>query len=305
VVTKLVEVKRTDTTDPEAERFNEFNERLRDGENTAEDWDWIRNLCSRNSMGETEWIRRGFAERNVTHIYCTNALVNKKNVEMLKGTGKPIALLKALNSSPEARKLLPDKFQGLENSLYLCVDAYVLITQNIATKFGLCNGATGTVVDIIYLEDSPPNLPFCVVVNVPTYTGPPLFGTENGRKHWVPIFPRTMTCDRVNIQGETETLSRTHFPLKLSWAWTLWKAQGLTIFHKMVLHLTLKEMEHGLAYTGFTRATKPSNIGLYDAFPLSRLTDIKKLKKVKDRIKEEKNLDIMDERTKDLYKSLR
>jgi len=142
------------------------------------------------------------------------------------------------------------------------------------------------------------------VVNVPSYTGPSLFGTENGRKHWVPIFPRTINCDRVNIQGETETLSRTHFPLKLSRAWTLWKAQGLTIFHKMVLHLTQREMEHGLAYTGFTRATKASNIGLDDHFPLHRLTQIKNLKKVKDRIIQEKVMDKNDDEWKELFKSL-
>ena len=39
--------------------------------------------------------------------------------------------------------------------------------------------------------------------------------------------------------------------LHLSYAWTIWKAQGQTIETKIVVVIGDKEREHGLTYTSF------------------------------------------------------
>ena len=78
-------------------------------------------------------------------------------------------------------------------------------------------------------------------------------------------------------------------PLKLCWAWTGWKAQGMTIPGKMVANLTNKEAEHGLTYTMFSRVCKFSDISLKDSIALHYLCHIiRKQLKMKKHIEEEK-----------------
>ncbi len=85
------------------------------------------------------------------------------------------------------------------------------------------------------------------------YAGPTFFSENESRKQWVPMYP---------ITGEDKSLSRTMLPLRLAWAWTIWKAQGQTIRGKVVIKLGKSEREHGLSYVAFSRATRLSNIGI-------------------------------------------
>ena len=58
-------------------------------------------------------------------------------------------------------------------------------------------------------------------------------------------------------------------PIRLSWALINWKAQGQTIRTKIVLHLGKDEKEHGLTFTGFSRATRFSDVSIFDGFEAS------------------------------------
>ena len=87
---------------------------------------------------------------------------------------------------------------GLKRVAYYCKGANILLTKNVWQTAGLCNGATGKIIDIVYHDDSPPpRLPACTIVDLGVdYTGPPFFlkenlnSTERCRKRgWVPIFP--------------------------------------------------------------------------------------------------------------------
>ena len=71
--------------------------------------------------------------------------------------------------------------------------------------------------------------------------------------------------------------SRIMLPLKLCWAWTAWKVQGMTIPYKIVANLIKYEKEHIITYFVFSRATIFSNISIKDSITLNRLyTIIKK-----------------------------
>ena len=68
-------------------------------------------------------------------------------------------------------------------------------------------------------------------------------------------------------------------PLKLCWAWTIWKAQGMTIPTKVVVSLTDKEKEHGLTYVALSRVTRFTNLGIKDTEGLSKNRLCRKIRK--------------------------
>ena len=98
---------------------------------------------------------------------------------------------------------------------------------------GKYNGSTGIVKDILFsqnIENRPPDtLPLSIVVEFPSYSGPPYFDnvhdpTSNelleDRSKWVPIKAETVQWYRNTGRGSRETMERTSFPICLSWAWT-------------------------------------------------------------------------------------
>lgn len=278
---------RLNSDDPDAARFGAFLCRLRDGACTEEDWNTVKELCSYYNMGNDEWKRRGFDSPDTTHLYCTNREVHDHNTKCIKQLDKPITFLEAENSRG-ARRFASDVSYSLENTLYICMLAKVLLTSNVCQPAGLCNGATGTVMDIVYDDGvKPPSLPRMIWVDFgEQYTGPTFFENDPDRRGWVPIHPTEASWK----QGD-EDFSRKMFPLRLSWAWTIWKAQGQTLRGNIAMKLSNREREHGLTYTAFSRATVFSNIGLIDGITRQRLCDkIRDHRKMRPRIEEERRI---------------
>ena len=83
---------------------------------------------------------------------------------------------------------------------------------------GLVNGALGTIVSICYQTGVPPDLPLAMMIKFDNYCGPSLHDNA------VPFVPlrRTWSC------GGTRC-SQMQLPLKLAWAITVHKVQGLTL----------------------------------------------------------------------------
>ena len=123
-------------------------------------------------------------------------------------------------------------------------------------------------------------------------TGPRFFSKKSDfSEGCIPIFPKTEYWETVDGDKKT-THSRTMIPLWLSYAWTIWKAQGQTIKTKVVVVIGNTEKEHGLTYTAFSRVTRASDIGIDGGFPRNRLLEkVKKQRLMKERIKEEKRMD--------------
>ena len=280
--------------DPETARFLGILDRMRDGLNTEEDWLHVCQVCSRDTMGETEWKRRFGNEENNTFLFTTNAKVDCHNHQRLQKLGKPIALIEAEHTG-KSKKMGSDSFMGLCCILFLAVSAKVVLTSNVCQPAGLCNGATGVVKDIIYDEGkTAPALPRLVWVDFgANYKGDSFFPDDESRRGWVPIHPMTAkehTNSTTAPEGYEEH-TRTMLPLRLAWAWTIWKAQGQTILGNVICFLGPTEKEHGLTYTAFSRVKALCNFGIIGGLTFERFTKkIRQNAKVVGRIAEESRL---------------
>ena len=108
----------------------------------------------------------------------------------------------------------------LEPVVFLAKGARVMLTMNLWSSVGLCNGATGTVVDIIYQNNhQPPDLPIAVIVEFENYRGPVF---NHNQPLCIPIYPITVT-------SEVGCHERQQLPLRLAWALTIQKSQELTL----------------------------------------------------------------------------
>ena len=90
----------------------------------------------------------------------------------------------------------------------------------------------------------------------------------------------------------------------MAWAITIHKSQGITINGKYCVDLGDKELNHGMTYVAFSRATKFSNIGLIAPLTGSRLNAINNNKGNKVRIEHEQDLESLSRETKNTYEQL-
>jgi len=75
----------------------------------------------------------------------------------------------------------------------------------------------------------------------------------------------------------------------LSYAWTIWKAQGQPIKSKVVVVIGHKEREHRLTYADFSRVMRAIDIGIDGEFPRNRLLEkVKTQQLMQERITEER-----------------
>lgn len=198
-----------------------------------------------------------------------------------------MAQIIARHSSPRACTISSQEFSGLEPSIFLAKAALVMLTINLWPSVGLCNGSTGTVIDIIYSsEHQPPLLPIAVIVNFDNYSGPSITTIPN----CVPISPITIT---VNLAGTVH--ERQQVPLKLAWAHTIHNSQGLTL-KKSWVDIGKKENTFGITYVAISRVKSLSSL-VIEPMSFERLTSIKNSEALTFRKKEEYRLKQLSEQT--------
>ena len=150
--------------------------------------------------------------------------------------------------------------------------------MNLWASAGLCNGATGTVIDFIYQHGhQPPDLPIAVIVQFDDYRGPSI---SDSRPSCVPICPITVRSDSLVGFHERQQLS-----LRLAWALTIHKSQGLTL-SKAWIDIGKSERTAGTSYVAISRV-KTLSFCVVAPMTFERLSSFKSSPNFQYRLKEE------------------
>nr|CAD7424250.1 unnamed protein product [Timema monikensis] len=175
------------------------------------------------------------ATRLCSHTKDAN-LINDNKLEKLPGASK---VFTAVDSDPYASKQL-DQQTPVSAQLELKVGAQVMLMKNVNVTEGLVNGARGVVVS--FKENGFPLVRFC-------------------SKQEVLIQPDKWT---VKTSGGN-IMTRRQLPLRLAWAFSIHKSQGLTLD---CTEMSLSRVfEAGQAYVALSRAKSLASLRVLDFNP--------------------------------------
>ena len=267
----LNQVMRQAGQDPEQVQFRDILLRLRDAKVTVADWKCL--------MTQTPTLVQDLSPfANALHLNPTVEAVVEHNVSQLRASSQPIATIKAVHTGANASKAPADDAGGLEAVICLARSARVMLTSNLWVDVGLVNGAMGTIRAICYRSGGPPDLPISVMVHFDNYSGPTLHdGT-------VPITPLRRTWS--SSRGQCSHLQ---LPLKLAWAVTIHKSQGLTL-DKVVIDVGKREFSSGLTFVACSRVRQLKDLLFTPPFPFQRLANLANSQRLRERQEEDVRL---------------
>ncbi|KAL5698787.1 DNA helicase [Ranunculus cassubicifolius] len=257
--------------------------RLSDGKSTFEDWELFktRDLAALNQNERAEF-------RYALRLFPTRKAADHYNIESLRALNKPVARIASVNNCQTATNADDDDAKGLQRVLLLSIGSRVMLRTNLATNYGLVNGARGIVEDIVYASGrkSPDDMPVAVMVNFDIYRGPKFRPNTN----IIPIVPQTATW-----KSSETTCHRTQIPLVLCWAITVHKSQGLTL-DKAVVDIGERE-SLGLTFVALSQTRKLSDLAFSPMFGFQRLDNIKNCRGLPVRRREEDRLEQLSNTT--------
>lgn len=257
--------------------FREILLRLRNCQVTESDW---------SNLMTSYRVSNASSFDNALHLFPTVEAVVEYNINKLHACGQPVATIKAVHTGTNAVKASVDDAGGLQPVICLARGARVMLSSNLWVEMGLVNGAMGTVQAICYHDGStPPDLPVAVTVLFDSYSGPTL---SDGT---VPIAPI-----RHSWSTSAGYCSRLQLPLKLAWAVTIHKAQGLTL-DKVTVDIGKKEFSAGLTFVAISRVRHMTHLLLNPPFPFQRLKNLAKSRRIEERKNEEKRLQTLEAAT--------
>jgi ATP-dependent DNA helicase PIF1 len=180
-----------------------------------------------------------------TMILSTNAEVDAMNDRSLRALNQPIVTYKAvdwtINNNAESRI---DSSCTFPATLDICVGAQVMLLKNIATTKGLVNGSRGVVEtfgEYTDPEGETTNVPYVRFVS----------GNQLIPVPWMRIEGRTISLSPA--VPSVVIWSRDMIPLKLAWAVTIHKSQGMTLDF---VYIDMKKVfAAGQAYVALSRCT--------------------------------------------------
>ena len=184
---------------------------LREYKATALQVSWLQNFQWHNlSLKCGEELLHRMSEKGL-FVFSTHEEVWNHNKSKLLELNSEHPIAKLVSECRGFHSKSPDceKAGGLQKTLFLCKSAKVMFSVNLCVPY-----FTGKIVDIIYLNGKRPenSLPDAVMVEF----------QENSKV--VPIFPVDSKHD-----CPCNSCYRKHILLKLGWATTIHKCQGMTI----------------------------------------------------------------------------
>jgi hypothetical protein len=227
--------------DETAIRFRTALSELRESKLSESSWEL---LCTRVQNQLLPDEVDGF--QSALRLYFTNEEVRERNYGQLAAENHPVKKITSIHTGRNASKASIEEADNLPTELLVCIGAQVMLTTNLWTENGLVNGSIGTIQDILWDTGQDPSvsMPSLLLIHFPEYSGPdfPIYGSKI-----IPIFPVIRQFD---FKGATCT--RMQFPLRLAYAITVHKSQGLTLL-RAVLNIDQKEHCLGLSYVAVSR----------------------------------------------------
>lgn len=183
-----------------------------------------------------------------TRLVCTNAEAyswNERELEKLDGEVYSFKAEDEWKGESDSR-MLREMNGVVPCELKLKRGAQVILLRNVDVVKGLANGSTGVVVG--WQKRRSPNCPLVPVVKF-----------ENGVT--LPIHQEKFTQGR-----GASVFSRIQFPLKLAWALTIHKCQGMSI-SRCIINVS-KAFEYGQVYVAFSRCRSSDGLWIEGEVPL-------------------------------------
>ena len=204
--------------------------------------------------------------KSALHIFPTNKEVHTHNSKMITSVCKPMfrSLAKDFHTDIVTGHMVQKDVpfancaeEDLQTEVKLGIGARIMLTRNIDTEDGLVNGAFGTVVGVD-LDTAQK------VQSVYIKFDNKLVGKKAVTKQ---VITQSSLRGSVNIKPFVDVLTgkkakRKQLPLKLAWAATIHKVQGMTV-DQIVISLK-KIFQPGMAYVALSRATSLSGLHILD-----------------------------------------
>ena len=272
-----------------ADPYKESTIRLRDAAITEEDYKLWQEHILPSADAQPTWDGAGLLQEQGLVLVAENEMAGRVNGLRLRQRAPAIeepapgsslnvvVKCNAVHNDPRGRRRPAEQYRQIRQATHLCVGAAVMLMVNrlwdqSTVPFGLMNGARGVVVAILYgntnqarvdgldlaglgYPDGRRNcpLPQLVIVHFPDYTGPQLL-------HGLPVTWVPVPCVEVRNK-QTKKYVRIGLPLRLAFALTIHKAQGLSLPEGAIVDLQTASPNRnvvaiqGLAFVAWTRVT--------------------------------------------------
>ncbi|XP_062618494.1 uncharacterized protein LOC134280069 [Saccostrea cucullata] len=208
-----------------------------------------------------ECVREG--PDDVLHVYATNDEVNAYNLIMLRGTCEDIVEIDAQDFTKDrssgklilrSKPLTRSRTDNLSSSLLMGVGARVMLTRNCNVEDGLVNGVMGHVTHFVQGQIHGVKTVIAVGVIFDNIN----VGMKSGNKTRNGNIVLVERVQEEILEQKTKNVVRHQFPLRLSWACTAHKVQGMTV-DKVVVNLD-RTFSPGQGYVALSRVTSKQGL---------------------------------------------
>ncbi|CAF3150203.1 unnamed protein product [Rotaria sp. Silwood2] len=196
------------------------------------------------------------------HLFARNAQVDIHNEQMIEKICTNIRIFFEVNNNDKEIKA-NDKRETRKGGkpLRLAQNARVIITKNICVNDGIANGVTGRIVGFVENDNKGVSH---IIIKCDL--------SKVGRLHRVTcphcheqnticVIRESNTIDRLECDSQSKKGTK-QFPLRLSWAMTIHKAQGITVDE--VIISTKDLFGSGMGYTALSRVRTLEGLFLID-----------------------------------------
>ncbi len=212
-------------------------------------------------------------ESDALHIFATNNEVDHFNLQHLHAICPESVTIKARDYERNSETGRLQRKDGHHHKVYnTCLQKYIhvgigariMLVKNIDVSDGLVNGAFGTIVNMVgNCPDSEGDNDYLPISIHVAFDDPKVGQKQRSKTRTIDPEGRTITIlqpeeDKVTNNGGL----RRQYPIRLAWACTVHKVQGLTI-DKVVVSLK-KIFSSGQAYVALSRVTSLSGLTIKD-----------------------------------------